>query len=287
MPEDIPEEEPHKPAEQGTSIRSDSEPEKGAGPYKLDFLVAIISGLFPFGWSVSGFPPSIALACVCWLLSLLAFLHYFWNWCRNTGKCRNMKWPVMLGLPTLILAISWRPVVERYRAEHFDPSPQYELRINDPLGAPITNGALVDISESHQMQFWIRNTGATPARNLSVQFEAPIPYSELSYPPSIPGWEEGFIADDKTTPQLLARNVWTVSKEQAALPPHSQYSWGTPPLTISTNVYIRLFSKKDIESFGFEVDMPTDELLPYMPATLTVYSDDNQNAEIFFLFIKL
>lgn len=117
MPEDIPKK-TDAPRPDGAQEQSVPKLENGGVPYKLDFLVALISLLFPFGWSVSGFPPSIILACFCWATTLFTFLHFFWNWSRNTGRARILRWLVVLGLPVFILVIAWRPVVNQYHIQH-------------------------------------------------------------------------------------------------------------------------------------------------------------------------
>jgi hypothetical protein len=106
------------PSSDDAPRKSPPESESGGFPYKLDFLIALISLLFPFGWSVSGFPPSIILACICWVITLLTFSHFFWNWSCNKGESRITRWGVILGVPVVILIIAWKPVADQYRLQH-------------------------------------------------------------------------------------------------------------------------------------------------------------------------
>ena len=84
--------------------------------YTAEFVVLFISLLVPLGWSMSGLPSSIELACLCWSISLVVLLHYFWistkRW--NTG----IRYTVMVVIPVLIIYFSWKPIVAQYRIEH-------------------------------------------------------------------------------------------------------------------------------------------------------------------------
>src|SRR5665213_47558 len=90
-------------------------------PYRIDFLVALISLLFPLGYSVSGFDSNIVLACTCWTITLCAFLHYIWAWSAKSGKYTRLTLCIIIGLPLFVLAIAWKPVKERYRIQHSPP----------------------------------------------------------------------------------------------------------------------------------------------------------------------
>src|SRR3984957_17232957 len=93
---------------------------KGEGfPNKINFLIACVSLLFPFGWSVSGFPPNILLACGCWAATLGAILHFFWKWSGSTERFGKLKWVVVIGLPVAILAFARKPVAHQYHEQHY------------------------------------------------------------------------------------------------------------------------------------------------------------------------
>jgi hypothetical protein len=60
--------------------------------YTEEWVFALLSLGFTFGWSVSGFPPSIELACVCWGITLVIALHYFLVWSiRNLALALNLQ----------------------------------------------------------------------------------------------------------------------------------------------------------------------------------------------------
>lgn len=86
-------------------------------PYRIDLLFAFISFLFPFGWSVSGFPPNIVLACACWGVSLLGALHYFWAWSKF-WQHQFLRLIAAIGVPVLIVFFSLSPVENEYRLQH-------------------------------------------------------------------------------------------------------------------------------------------------------------------------
>jgi hypothetical protein len=92
-------------------------PETSRVPYKLDFFIAVISFLFPWGWSVSGFPPSIELACGCWALTLAAVLDLFRRWSCNTGKFRKTRWLIIFIVVILVVAFTWHPIANQYHTQ--------------------------------------------------------------------------------------------------------------------------------------------------------------------------
>jgi hypothetical protein len=123
----------------------------GGVPYKLDFLVAIVSFGIPFGWSMIGFPPNVILGCCCWAVSLFAVLHYFWAFSRNTGRFKRLKWILIIGLPALILVIVWKPVVSQYHIQHSPPIP-----------AQKDTNALVAIDQFRGLTISIRTNQSDP-----------------------------------------------------------------------------------------------------------------------------
>jgi hypothetical protein len=44
----------------------------------VDIVVGLLTFLFPLGWSISGFPPNIVIACAIWSITIVLFLHAFW-----------------------------------------------------------------------------------------------------------------------------------------------------------------------------------------------------------------
>lgn len=91
--------------------------------YTEEWLFALVSLGFTFGWSVSGFPPSIILACSCWAVTIAVLLHYFWVWSRKANLHRWITVGAIICFSFIILLFSWKPVKERYIAEHLPPPP--------------------------------------------------------------------------------------------------------------------------------------------------------------------
>lgn len=93
------------------------------GSLKLDILLAVILFLVPLGWSVSGFPPNIILACICWGLTLVLVLHVLWIWERTGRWPLWLKVTVTVLVPIVLMAYAWQPVKDEYRKEHPLPPP--------------------------------------------------------------------------------------------------------------------------------------------------------------------
>jgi hypothetical protein len=288
MPEDIPEEiEP--PTDKNLPTGQASESEGGTGPYKLDFLIALISFLFPFGWSVSGFPPSIILACACWAITLLALLHFFWAWSKNARKSKIMRWSVSFVVPTLIVACAWRPVAEQYRIQHATletVAPKLEVRVNNYINR-ITNGSVFAVRKGEGLSFSVFNLGVGPADNAAVDLYAPLDPSEVKYY----GWELQAPMIEKSTMRYMTnRTHWRIKDASGGLPAGGEVAWMTNPLFISTNVPKRLFDKATLEGMDFTfpgTNYAFGFVTSLLPLELVVTSDANGFAKwVFFLDIN-
>ena len=86
---------------------------------KLDLYVAFVCFLFPLGWSMSGFPPNIVLACLCWAASLLLLLHAFWIYEKTAHLSTTTKLIAILAVGAIVLSLAWAPVATEYHREHF------------------------------------------------------------------------------------------------------------------------------------------------------------------------
>ena len=84
--------------------------------YTADFLLLLISGGVPFGWQVSGWPPSIEVACVCWGITLLIFLHIVWAWTEKWNTILRLI--ILILIPTAVLYFAWNPVKKQYILQH-------------------------------------------------------------------------------------------------------------------------------------------------------------------------
>jgi hypothetical protein len=121
--------------------------------YTAEFVVLLISLLIPLGWSMSGLPPSIVIACICWAISLAVLLHFFWI--HTTKWHPGARWCVALSGPALLVFLSWAPIRQQYHIQH----------------SPSTDDSLSDLS--HQWYFrisevvvdpWGPNGQTTPVR---------------------------------------------------------------------------------------------------------------------------
>jgi hypothetical protein len=87
--------------------------------YTADFLLLLISGGIPFGWQVSGYPPSIEVACVCWSITLLIFLHIVWTWTDKWKK--QLRVIILILIPTVVIGFAGNPVKKQYVLQHNPP----------------------------------------------------------------------------------------------------------------------------------------------------------------------
>lgn len=86
--------------------------------YTADFILALISLGLQFGWTISGLPPCIELACACWAIMLGVVLHCFWISTRNWKRQRWTRFVVLVAVPILILSVFWKPFKNRYIIQH-------------------------------------------------------------------------------------------------------------------------------------------------------------------------
>jgi hypothetical protein len=124
MPEDIPEELAFLPEPDPAPEKKPEGDGKDGFPnkfYTAEWIFAVITLGTTFGFSESGFPPNIELACVCWAITLFVALHYFWVLAK--GWRYKIRWIVVILVPTLIVYGAWNPVANRYRIQHSPPSP--------------------------------------------------------------------------------------------------------------------------------------------------------------------
>jgi len=89
--------------------------------YTADFILAFVSLGLQFGWTMSGLPPCIELACACWAIMLGVVLHCFWVSTRSWNRYRWIRWIVLFAFPALILLVSWNPIKNQYLKQHSPP----------------------------------------------------------------------------------------------------------------------------------------------------------------------
>jgi hypothetical protein len=258
--------------------------------YSWEFLLGIISFGIPFGWSVSGFPPCIELACASWGVTLIIILHYFWVWARNRRWWKLFTWLIIIGVPVLISIFSWKPIAAQYCKQHsfapvVDPSPKFEVRIND-FTNQIVNGSVFPIQKGEGIVFFVVNYGSNSAKNLTVDFFAPLNSSNVASS----GWElQPPMREGAGWKEVKNQTHWLTKKYPGDLQGHLQAAWGTAPLVISTNTHIPIFDRKAIEHLDFvikETNCSEDFLIPHshLPVELIVSADDNVFEKRVFFF---
>jgi hypothetical protein len=84
--------------------------------YTADFILLFVSSSIPFGWTMSGLPPCIELACACWLVTLAVVLHYFWVSTKKWNKI--IRFAIIVLTPILIICLCWNPVKKQYALQH-------------------------------------------------------------------------------------------------------------------------------------------------------------------------
>lgn len=89
------------------------------GMAKLDLYLAAVTFLFPMGWSLSGFPPNIILACICWAITWVLLIHAFWIFEKTANLHAWIKSMIVVFASIVLILLAWRPVAEEYRREHF------------------------------------------------------------------------------------------------------------------------------------------------------------------------
>jgi len=89
-----------------------------------DILIAIVTLLIPQGWSMSGFPPNIIGACICWLVAGLFLAHALWTYRRLPKWIRGVA--ISVGIVGAILFL-WNPVLAEYQKEYARPLSQKSM----------------------------------------------------------------------------------------------------------------------------------------------------------------
>lgn len=113
-------------------------------PKRVTVTRDIFLALIPFGisqgWSMSGFPPKIILACMCWACTALALFHIVWITVPAKKPVRGALIVVaVVGLATWM----WNPVRAEYAKEH--PAPPPTLVTQKPVPFPSDPIQLVDL----------------------------------------------------------------------------------------------------------------------------------------------
>ena len=86
-----------------------------SGIIARDVLLALIFFLIPQGWSMSGFPPNIVLACGCWIIAALFLAHALLTY---PALPKWLRISVILIIYALAISILWKPAQVEYAKEH-------------------------------------------------------------------------------------------------------------------------------------------------------------------------
>ncbi|HEY3971607.1 MAG TPA: hypothetical protein VGM18_01310 [Candidatus Sulfotelmatobacter sp.] len=108
------------------------------GATHLDILFAFVLFFAGLGYSVSGFPASVIVACVIWGIAWLFVTHLFFVY-DGTASCPiDVKVILWASATFFAVVVLWSPVARRYSAEHSpraEPQPEQPsvtLRFTDP-----------------------------------------------------------------------------------------------------------------------------------------------------------
>jgi hypothetical protein len=131
--EDIPEESESNPAPPSPPSQGQREEYKFLEKfYTGEWLFAILTFGFPFGWDMSGFPSCIELACACWSITLLIALHIIWvstKKLKTNSLLKILRLLIIFLIPVVIVAATRKPIINQYRIQH---SPPQETEIDVP-----------------------------------------------------------------------------------------------------------------------------------------------------------
>jgi hypothetical protein len=282
MPEDIPEDtgEPVFNLEEN----SISKLKKGIKDflnqfYTWEWLFAIVTLGFTFGWDVSGFPPSITLACICWGITLIIFLHYFWVWSSRRKLWKSFRLAILFFIPVTNLFYSWRPILEQYRIQHAPPKqPKFVLYINHKY-APY--GSSIQLSQSREIYIQVFNVGNETATKVTVYIDMPLDETNLviEQPWQHIG-EEEFITNNQIH-LLKGFNSWWISD-----PDYMQINTHFNVTSFGIKTNIPEFSLRQMETYGFHyqgslTNLPDDIPLPIIPCAISVSSIEAETPTVF------
>jgi hypothetical protein len=90
--------------------------------YSADFVLLFISFSIPFGWTMSGFAPSIVWASVCWAITILVVMHCLWVWTKKWWT--TIRLLIVFAVPATTVSVFWNPVKAQYILERH-PQPAY------------------------------------------------------------------------------------------------------------------------------------------------------------------
>jgi hypothetical protein len=150
---------------------------------RFELYLGLITFLFPFGWSISGFQPNIILACVCWLLTIFLIVHVF----LGTNRLPIfMNAVIALFFVTLIVSFAWKPIIQEYNKEYFridDKKFTEALKNQSSARHIIKMGCAKNLEEScitagHFLKL-IRNAGWIVENNIVQRIEITKPESGI------------------------------------------------------------------------------------------------------------
>jgi hypothetical protein len=89
-----------------------------------DIGLALILFLVGLGYSVSGFPANIVVACAIWVAAWLFLTHLFFILEWTEGCPKDVKVTIWAALTFLVVILLWSPVQQQYAKEHLPPQPE-------------------------------------------------------------------------------------------------------------------------------------------------------------------
>lgn len=283
MPEDIPEE-PDQTTDSGPILEPPRSFIRINNPYTVDLIFAVVSAGFPFGYEMIGFPPNIFLGCACWAITLLAILDCFRRWSFNAGRFKKTRWLIISAIPILALTLAWHPVLNEYRLQHAPPKqPEFELYLNHKL---VSNASIIGLKTSRKVFFQVRNIGDENASGLIINFSSPLDATNLIMDPRWLHVSEGQTVSNGEIHVLRGFNMWRLSCSDTIL---TNEIFSLTAFSITPTSPHPSFTVGQLKDFGFMgigmTDFPSSTPIPFLPATVSIYSPESTSPRVYVIFM--
>ena len=126
-----------------------------------DILLAIVPLGVAQGYSMSGLPPTIVGACICWGLTAMLALHA--AWIGLPIKKRPVRAMLLIASVGILIWALWNPVTVEYRKEHPNSAPEIATK-NAPTDAttsPDPKDIAKSVMEEMRKGGWTSNAKQT------------------------------------------------------------------------------------------------------------------------------
>ena len=160
-------------------------------------------------------------------------------------------------------------------------TPAFELYIDESTNPiPPVTGMAVHVPQNRKIELLVRNTGQIKAKNVVIQFIAPMNASNVTYS----GWTLGGSEIDSSTFQIIPEATsWFVDIGDV---PAGYFASTIPPLIISTNMPPSNFSADELQKLNWKFDwrqIPFG-LIKTLPTIIDVSADISDTYKYFVFF---